>query len=231
MDAGPNLSRIGALIGDPGRANILTALMAGRALTATELAYVAGVSCQTTSSHLAKLTEARILVLEKQGRHRYYRLAGAAVANALEALMVIAADNQRRRPYIRPEERAVRQARMCYDHLAGRLGVSITSAMVEHDYLLPESHEFKLTTSGEAFLRKLGVDIDLAKGRRRAFARQCLDWSERQPHLAGSVGAALADQCLKLKWIHRIPNGRAIRVTHKGYRELKDHFLLSFLER
>lgn len=216
MNAGPDISVIGALIGDPARANMLSVLMDGRALTATELAYYGGITPQTASSHLAKLTAANLLVMETQGRHRYFRLAGSAVAEAVEAMMVLATSHGPPRRVPSPPLEAVRIARTCYDHLAGALGVALTTAMVDSDFLLPEGRDFQLTEAGEEFLAGLGVDVRGARGKRRVFARQCLDWSERRPHLGGALGASFADRCFTLRWLRRVPESRAIVITPKG---------------
>lgn len=220
MNVDPSLSLIGALIGVPARANIMSALMDGRAQTATELAYHAGVSPQTASSHLAKLTDAGLLVAEKQGRHRYYRLADPAIAEALEPLSVLI-DKQPRLPLHRSKAlEELRAARMCYDHLAGRLGVALTQAMTAERYLLPGERDFELTAAGGGFLTELGIDVGAARGRRRCFARQCLDWSERRHHLGGALGAALAGRLVALQWIRREARGRKVVLTAAGERGL-----------
>lgn len=216
MDAQPDISTIGALIGDPARANMLNVLMDGRALTATELAYYAGITPQTASSHLAKLTAANLLVMETQGRHRYFRLAGTAVAEAVEAMMVLAAHRAPPRRVPSQPLEAVRVARTCYDHLAGNLGVALTTSMVDSGFLLPKGRDFQLTAAGEAFLGGLGVKLESARKKRRVFARQCLDWSERRPHLGGALGAVFAEHCFDLRWLRRVPEGRALTVTAKG---------------
>ena len=224
MDAEPDIATIGALIGDPARANMLSVLMDGRALTATELAYCAGITPQTASSHLAKLTAAKLIRVESQGRHRYFRLAGTAVAEAVEAMMVLAAHRAPpRRPPTAPLE-AVRVARSCYDHLAGHLGVILTASMVDRKFLLSRGKDFQLTAAGEAFLAALGVNLENARGKRRAFARQCLDWSERRPHLGGALGAVFAQRFFDLRWLRRIPESRALAVTPKGRKALAAEF-------
>ncbi len=226
MIAEPSTAIAAALIGVPARANILAALMDGRALTASELAYHAGVSPQTTSSHLAKLADAKLIVVEKQGRHRYYRLAGAAVAEALELLALIVPQRPvppRRRSRKVEETRA---ARFCYDHLAGALGTGLTEAMQSKGLLAPGVQDFEVTGAGAAFFRELGLEPEKLLRLRRAFARQCLDWSERRPHLAGSLGAGFADIALKRGWIRRAKEGRRVFVTPDGqaaFRDLLDY--------
>ena len=220
MDVEPSIAVIGALIGVPARANILSALMDGRAQTATELAYYAGVSPQTTSSHLAKLTGAKLLVAERHGRHRYYRLADPAVADAIEPLTQLVAN----RPVpARRKSRALeelRAARMCYDHLAGGLGVALTDSLLAQGHLMPAGRDFRVTAEGERFLAQLGLDLTAVRAQRRIFARQCLDWSERRPHLGGALGAAVAARCLARKWIDRAPEGRKVVLTAAGRRAL-----------
>ena len=222
MTDAPFIAETGALIGDPARANIIAALMDGKARTATELAYAAGVSPQTTSAHLAKLTEGRLITLTRQGRHRYYSLAGREVAEAIEALMRLAANGPPRYRPTGPRDEAMRRARTCYDHLAGRLGVALADALTKRRYLRAVGNDFEATKSGRRFFDDFGIDLDAAHGHRRAFARSCLDWSERRPHIAGALGAALADRCLELRWIARIEDGRAMRITKRGARGLAD---------
>lgn len=220
----PSIARIGALIGVPARANMLAALMDGRALTATELTLAAGVSAQTASSHLAKLTEAGLLAAAQQGRHRYYRLAGPEVAEFLEPLTRLV--GHRPVPHRRPSKQLLelRAARMCYDHLAGQLGVAIGQSLQARGLLAPEGTDFRLTEAGQDFLEGLGLDVAAARTRRRAFARQCLDWSERRPHLGGALGAALAQTLLDRKWIRRDLKGRKVTVTPGGRAALDEFF-------
>jgi DNA-binding transcriptional ArsR family regulator len=220
-------AEVAALVGDPARANILAALSDGRALTATELAYAAGVSPQTTSGHLAKLTDGRLLSLVKQGRHRYYRLASPLVSRMLESILAVAANGPPRyRPPSKLDE-AMKVARLCYDHLAGRLGVGIADALSARGHLVLGDDGGEITDAGAAFLTEFGVDLAATRGKRRAFCRPCLDWSERRPHLAGSVGAALASRAFELGWIKRPRDGRALAITPQGLRGLKEVFSLS----
>ena len=221
MDVEPSIAIIGHLIGVPARANILSALMDGRALTATELSYRAGVSPQTTSSHLAKLVDAKLLVAFQQGRHRYYKLAGPQIAEALEPLTAIVAHKpvpKRGQPST-PED--LRPARLCYDHLAGRLGVALADALQAGDYLVSDKRDFVVSEAGETFFLELGIDMAALRKQRRLFARQCIDWSERRPHLGGALGAALAARFLKRRWISRQPQGRRVRLTKSGRQALE----------
>ena len=214
-----DITRIAAtasLLGDPARANILTALMDGRALTAKELAYAAHVSPQTTSGHLGKLAEAGLLTPQKQGRHRYYRLASPLVGQMLEAVMAVAGETEAVMPGRRNTWRggeALRTARSCYDHLAGRLGVGLADSLCEQGHLALGEDGGEVTDSGHRFLRDFGAEP--APGR-RVFCRPCLDWSERRPHIAGRLGAALACRCFELGWIARQRDTRAVAITEAG---------------
>jgi DNA-binding transcriptional ArsR family regulator len=220
----PPVAEIAALVGNPARANVLMALLDGRALTATELAYAAHVSPQTTSGHLAKLADARLLVLEKQGRHCYYRLASPLVGRMLEGIMAVAADGPPRyRPKWKGDE-ALRVARTCFDHLAGRLGVALADTLTARDHVALSEDGGEVTPSGRAFLTRFGIDIVRLGRGRRAFCRPCLDWSERRVHLAGAVGAALATRCFALGWIQRQRDTRAVAVTTKGRYGFRETF-------
>jgi DNA-binding transcriptional ArsR family regulator len=210
---------IGALIGDPARASMLVALMDGRALTATELAAVAGVTLQTASSHLAQLVAGELLAVERQGRHRYHRLATPEIAQMVEGMMAVAAtrsDGGRTAARTGPKDFAMRQARTCYDHLAGRVAVAIADRMIARDEIDFGIDGGELTGSGVRFLGELGIDVsraDARSGRRRAFCRPCLDWSERRPHIAGLVGRSLLAHLVNNVWLRTIPGSRAVSVT------------------
>jgi DNA-binding transcriptional ArsR family regulator len=220
----PSLAEVAALVGNPARANMLTALLDGRALTATELAFAGGVAPQTASGHLAKMAEGRLLTLAKQGRHAYYRLASPMIGRMLESIMAVAADGP---PRYQPRWRggdALRNARTCYDHLAGRLGVGLADALVERDHVELSEDGGIVTAAGEEFLRSFGIELHGAGGSRRAFCRPCLDWSERRTHLAGALGAALTARCFELDWISRIRDSRAVPVTAKGKRGFSETF-------
>jgi DNA-binding transcriptional ArsR family regulator len=215
--SGIAVAEIGALIGDVGRANMLHALMSGRALTAGELAWVAGVSAPTASQHLARLTEAELITVEKQGRHRYYRLSSPAVARMLEGISAVVCTQgpARYRPASKVDD-ALRRARLCYDHLAGVLGVGLADALAERDCLQFSEDGGIVTTVGERFFQEFGVDLAKIESRRRCFCRLCLDWSERRHHLAGALGAAIAARCFDLGWIERGKLDRSVVVTPKG---------------
>jgi DNA-binding transcriptional ArsR family regulator len=218
----PFFAEAASLMGDPARANILAALMDGRARTAKELAFVAGVSPQTTSGHLARLTAGGLVVVAAQGRHRYYRLAGPQVAHTIEALMALTAETA---PRHRPQTRAnaaMAEARTCYDHLAGRLGVAIHDTLIAKGYLAAADGGYTLTTEGRAFFAALGIDIETQLRQRRSLLRPCLDWSERRFHLAGSLAAAFACRCFEADWIERQAGSRAVRLTAAGEREFRN---------
>lgn len=226
MTLGANLAEVSALIGDPARANMLAALMDGRALTATELAYVAGIGAPTASAHLAKLHGANLLSVVKQGRHRYFRLASPLVSRMLEGIMTFAAIDapQRYRPRT-TNDTAMRFARTCYDHLAGRLGVALTDALVERGHVVLGEDAGELTATGVKTLGNLGIDVaDLQHNHKRVFCRPCLDWSERRPHLAGTIGAALSAHCFEQHWIEHIRDSRAVRITPAGQTGLRQAF-------
>ncbi len=219
-------AEIGSLIGDPGRASMLIALMDGRALTATELAAIGGVTPQTASSHLARLVAAGLLAVERQGRHRYHRLATPAIASLVENLMTVVGDaalTHRRPLRTDPREAAMRQARTCYDHLAGSVAVAITDAMLTRGDVQFDADGGALTVSGAARLSALGVVLPQPQShRRRIFCRPCLDWSERRTHIAGAVGAALLDHMLGHAWIRKAEGSRAVVVTPAGRRHLTE---------
>jgi DNA-binding transcriptional ArsR family regulator len=216
MTAPIQLAEIAALVGDPARSNILLALMAGRALTAGELAYAARVSAQTASGHLTKLREAGLLAAAKQGRHQYYRISNPRVAHMVESIMAVAVDAPpRHRPASRADE-AMCAARTCYDHLAGRLGVSLADVLCAREYVVLAGDAGEVTERGMEFLTGFGLDLAAARRGRRAFCRTCIDWTERRPHIGGSVGAALAARCFDLGWIARTRDSRAVAVTPAG---------------
>jgi DNA-binding transcriptional ArsR family regulator len=224
-------AEVAALAGDPARAGMLHALMDGRALTASELARTAGITPQTASGHLARLTAAGLLAVEKQGRHRYYRLASPAVAQMMESIMRVASvqETSRVRVVVGPRDAALRAARTCYDHLAGRLGVALADAMVAGGHVELASDAGLVTDTGIALLDGIGIDLDGIVARRgkrtgRLLCRPCLDWSERRPHLAGTVGAALCAHCFAKDWIRRVDGTRAVAITPKGERSFRDAF-------
>lgn len=214
MKDGPIIASIAALVGDPARANMLTALMDGRALTVSELAQASGVALPTASGHLSKLEMAGLIDAEKQGRHRYYRLSGHDVAEVLEGLMGLAQRTGAVRLRTGPKEPALRQARICYDHLAGERGVALMQSLLDQRWV-DDAQSPRLTATGRAALWDLGVDIPGLERGRRPLCRTCLDWSERRTHLAGALGAAILEQVLAKGWAHRA-QGRVLSFTASG---------------
>ena len=223
-----DMAAVAALVGDPARANILFALLDGRNLSASELAYAARVSPQTASGHLGKLAAARLIDSKPQGRHRYYRLAGPHVAVMIESIMAVVAVSPPRQVPCRIEE-PMRGARLCYDHVAGRLGVALADALVARGYAELAAHAGVVTGTGLELLGRIGIDVDallVRRGKRpaRILCRPCLDWSERRPHLAGAVGAALCAHSLGEGWVRRIRDTRAVAITPKGQRMFREVF-------
>lgn len=216
MKDGPHIARVAALIGERARAEVLTALMADRALTATELAGIAGVTKQTISAHLAKLVDAGLITVDHQGRHRYFQLAGPDVASLLESLMGVAFRTGAVRMRSSPREPALRKARACYDHLAGELGVLAYESLLAQRVLRTGSEGLQLTNTGTRWFSSLGIDTAAAAAQRRAFCRPCLDWSERRHHLGGALGTALLRRVHELGWASRAKDSRVINFTAKG---------------
>ncbi|MBV9884475.1 MAG: winged helix-turn-helix transcriptional regulator [Sphingomonadaceae bacterium] len=222
MNDGPLIASIAALIGDPGRANMLTALIDGRALTASELAGAAGTTLQTASGHLSRLVEAGLLAVRKQGRHRYFSLSGPDVAETLEALMGLAQRTGAVRVRTGPRDAALREARICYDHLAGARGVALLEALRRRQLVTGEE-EIALTEAGRIFFAGLGVDLDALEQARRPLCRLCLDWSERRGHLGGALGAALLELMAEQSWLRR-EEGRVLRFSPAGARAFERAF-------
>jgi DNA-binding transcriptional ArsR family regulator len=216
MKDGPQIAGIASLIGDPARANMLTALMHGAALTASELALEAGVTKQTASAHLAKLSDANLVTAEAQGRHRYYRLADADVARVLEGLMGVASRAKALRTRPGPKEPALRRARVCYDHLAGDLGVGLYDALMARRWLAMRDGELSVTKRGREELAAFGLDFADMESRARPLCRACLDWSVRRNHLAGSLGAGLLDAFYAKGWAKRRSGTRVVEFSRAG---------------
>ncbi len=226
MDDTAGLASVGALIGDRARAVMLLGLMDGRALTATELARLARVTKPTASSHLAKLFAARLVAVEVQGRHRYYRLTSHRVAEALESLQALVPAGAGAAVRPGPADLAMRTARACYDHLAGEYGVLVYDSMLGRALIEESGKRLDLTPAGEKFVAAIGVDLDALRGGRRPLCLSCLDWSERRHHLAGAVGAALLDRFLTMGWARRIRGSRALAFSALGQRALRARFSL-----
>jgi DNA-binding transcriptional ArsR family regulator len=224
MITGPIIAEIAALVGDPARATIVSALLDGRALTASELAVAARITPQTASTHLAKLTEAGLLSVVRDGRHRYFRLASSTVAGMIEGIVAVALE---KRPRYRPlsrQARALSAARICYDHLAGRLSVDLTDSFVAREYLVLDDEAAEITTAGTRFLTEFGIQLPPLRSTSRHFCRLCLDWTERRPHIAGAIGAAITKRYFDLGWMERMKRSHAVIVTPSGRRGFQKTF-------
>ena len=221
------LSQVAGAIAEPARAKMLCSLMDGHARTSTEMAVIAGVSTSTASAHLARLKDDGLLTLHTQGRHRYYRLAGTHVAQAIEGLMVISRNT--RKAFVATTPHRLQFARTCYDHMAGTLAVKLHDHFIAADWLIGDG-AYQLTAPGEAAMIELGVDLAAVHTQRRRFACACLDWSMRRPHLAGALGAAFLQSMLRREWVTQDLDSRALRVTAKGRRELANRFGIQAIE-
>ena len=224
MKDGPDIARVAALIGDPARANILSALMSGRALTVTELAAEAGVTASTASIHLSKLEAGGLIKFNKQGRHRYAALAGPDVADVLEALMGLAQSTGATRVRTGPRDPEMRKARVCYDHLAGEMGVALYDSLLASGAIVAADEDVRLTDAGMARLSGFGIDIATLTTKRRKLCRPCLDWSMRRNHLAGAVGAALLTRMQDLGWAKREQGSRVVTFSSAGRRAFGEAF-------
>jgi len=216
MKEGPNFAQIATLIGDPARGNILTALMSGKALTASELANEAGVSAQTASAHLGKLRDGALVSERKSGRHKYFTLASDDVADVLEALMGLAAATGNLRTRTGPKDSAMREARVCYNHLAGDMGVQMYRAMRAHGHIVGSEDALELTQTGQDLVLELGIDLQSLPKSKSPLCKSCLDWSARESHLAGKLGRALLTRFYELGWAKRLPDSRAVQFTQTG---------------
>jgi len=220
----PNISKVASLVSESSRAAILTTLLDDRFHTASELAYQAGIKQQTASFHLAKLAELKMVTTETQGRHRYYRLANSEIAQILESLLALSPPVEIRSLRQSTEMKALKSARTCYDHLAGKLGVELTKGMLNRGYIKENDQEFIVTENGMLFFSDFQIDIEQLKRKKRKFSLKCIDWSERHYHLGGALGNAILERMLELNWIKRHPKSRAIIVTETGGKELPDFF-------
>lgn len=216
MKNGPDIARIAALVGDPARAGMLTALMDNQALTASELALEAGVTPQTASTHLSRLVEAGLLHQTRQGRHRYFAIGGGEVAAMLEAIMGVAEKRGPSRIRPGPRDESMRDARVCYDHLAGRRAVMLMDSLCAGGALSDAGDRLELTRHGIERFAEVGLDVAGIKAGRRPMCRPCLDWSVRRPHLAGAVGAAFFARIVELGWARREPDSRVVRFSPSG---------------
>jgi DNA-binding transcriptional ArsR family regulator len=223
MISGPIIAEIAALVGDPARATMVSALLDGRALTASELAVAARITPQTASTHLAKLTAAGLLSVVRNGRHRYFRLASPIVVDMIDGIVAVALE---KRPRYRPlsrQARALSAARICYDHLAGRLSVDLTDSFVAREYVVLDDQAAEITTAGTRFFTEFGIELPTLRSTRR-HCRLCLDWTERRPHIAGTVGAAITKRYFDLGWMERMRRSHAVIVTPLGRRGFQETF-------
>ena len=216
MKEGPDIAHIAALIGDPARANMLTALMSGKALTVSELAEEAGVTIQTASSHLSKLADGGLLRPRKQGRHKYFSIASDDVASVLEGLMGLAAESGHLRTRTGPKNIQLRKARVCYNHLAGDMVTRLFDSLISEEYLTIKDDDLSLTKSGQEFVAAFGIDLEVLQLKKTPLCRECLDWSERRSHLAGSLGRAFLARFEELAWAKRDQKTRVVVFSHSG---------------
>ncbi|RPI92432.1 MAG: ArsR family transcriptional regulator [Chloroflexi bacterium] len=230
MSVIPDLAHAAALIAEPARAAMLSALLDDIALPAGELARLARVTPQTASAHLSKLVSGGLLSVTTTGRHRYFRLKNKDVARVLESLALIAPTPVPRGLSDSLERKAIFRARTCYDHLAGELGVKLTQAFIEKGLLQQHAEAYEVTDMGEAWLNTFGIDCPQLRGKHRMFARVCPDWSERKSHIAGALGAEIANQLFGLRWIVRKSGSRVVKVTDLGRNQLKREFGLEWAE-
>jgi len=225
MITGPIIAEIAALVGDPARATIVSALLDGRTMTASELASAARITPQTASTHLAKLTEAGLLAMAREGRHRHYRLASPTVTDMIDGIVAVALQ---KRPRYRPlsrQARALSTARICFGHLAGRLSVDLTEAFIAREHIvLDDGEAAEITTGGARFFARFGIELPTLRATRRHFCRLCLDWTERRPHIAGAVGAAITNRYFDLGWLQRMERSQAVSVTPVGRRGFAQTF-------
>ncbi|MEH6402678.1 MAG: winged helix-turn-helix domain-containing protein [Sneathiella sp.] len=227
MKEGPDIALLGSLIGDPARANMLTALMNGKALTASEMAAVAGITVQTASAHLKKLEAGGLIFQRKQGRHRYFALSDDDVGSLLEAMMGLAAKKGHMRVRTGPKDPALRKARVCYNHLAGEMGVQLFDSLTARGFLIENRENLSLTDDGFSFMEKFGIDTALLTKTRRPVCKSCLDWSARRSHMAGALGSKLLERFYDLGWAKREVGTRVVDFTNRGHQEFHALFPLN----
>lgn len=220
-------AEIASLIGDPVRSKVLWILLDGRAYTATELSIYAETTAQNISMHLSRLVQSDLLSVEKQGRHRYYRFAKQEVAYAVEALANLIPGKPGDRKTSPEADRDIRYCRTCYDHLAGKVGVAITDSLLKQQLIVQNKNAFAVSKKGDKWFAALDIDMKALENQRRTMIRPCLDWSERQYHMAGAVGAALLDKMLQDDWMRRMRNSRAVVITAKGRKWLSTCFKIN----
>lgn len=231
MNINPNLPALAGIISDPSRAAILTSLLDDRFYSAGELASIAKIKPQTASFHLSKLLEENLITAVKQGRHRYFRLQNQEVARIIETLLTLTPPARVNSLKQSVEDKAIRNARTCYDHVAGYLGVQLADSLIKKGYIADTQDGFKLTEEGVTFCTSFGIDLNVMRKKRRSFCHKCLDWSERKFHIAGAVGNALLERFIDLNWIQRQPNTRALVITNIGKREFMEKFSIDMKNR
>jgi len=222
----PDISIIASLIGDPTRASMLTALMGGKALTATELALEADITAPTASSHLNKLVAGQLLIVRKQGRHKYFQLQGFEIAELLESLLNISSKVQQTKIATGPSDPRLRESRVCYDHLAGELGVALYDALARNGYIINEQNDTIFTESGREFFTSIGVDFNKIKSNKRPLCKSCLDWSERKNHLAGTIGQWILTDIYQQGFAKKDIDSRAVVFTDKGLKHFNKKYQL-----
>ena len=224
MITGPIIAETAALVGDPARATMLSALLDGRALTASELASAARITPQTASTHLAKMTEAGLLAVAREGRYRHFRLASPTVAAMIDGIVAVALAKRPRYGPLSRHARALGAARICYGHLAGRLSIALTDSLASRKYVVLDDEAAEVTATGTRFVSEFGIELPALRASRRHFCRLCLDWTERRPHIAGAVGAAITNRCFELGWMERMKRSQAVVVTQRGRRGFQQTF-------
>lgn len=223
----PNIALVARLIGDQARSKMLIALMGGKALTATELALEADITAQTASNHLAKLVDGELLVVRKQGRHKYFQLKDHQVAELLEQLLTLSSTPVSTKASTGPADPDLRRSRICYDHLAGELGVQLYDALIQNGLIIDQVNQPQLTEKGILFFQALEVDLNQLQAQKRPVCKACLDWSERRSHLAGSLGQWILSDLMDQKWASKDMDSRAIRFTEQGLRQFARRYGLS----
>lgn len=222
----PDIAQVAALIGDPARSKMLIALMGGKALTASELALEAEVTSQTASSHLSKLVDKQLLVVQKQGRHKYFQLKGKNIADLIETLLNISSNVEHSKTHTGPRNPELRRARVCYDHLAGEIGVLLFNTLKAHQYIHDENNTTSITDSGIAFFNGLSADTSKLQKLKRPLCKSCLDWSERRHHLAGSLGKWILADLFNKGWARKDIDSRIIRFTDEGLQHFSRRYAL-----
>lgn len=224
MKDGPDISKTAAIMGDPARANMIMALMSGMALTSNELAREVGITPSTASGHLSQLEASGLVKSRKQGRYKFFTLADSDVTHAVEALVTVAARARHLRTRPRPRDDQMREARTCYDHLAGRLAVDLFEHWVTTGVLQWRDEEVRLTDQGHTFLEGLGIDVTLLESKKWPLCRTCIDWSERKNHLGGSIGAAVFSYMLAKGWAKRSDDARTVRISPRNEKKLVEWY-------